>query len=239
MTSPDNWSSGRPDPGWGDMRGMADEFLEEFLNHWLTRNFTGTDTFEDYQHTLNERFELLEKVSGYCNLAMKNTWAMTGGQAVPIPFDDQLGPNKRAQPYKGIFTSSNKQRCGILLEDAGTWDARARVTIGDGTVIGNNGAQLYLSLWNKDTRELLSEASFNTFIGGGRRTVTIIETFVVPPELAGKAVVCCTFAHPGQLWSIVGGDRPSRLSVNRWDIETEGGRIPGTGGDAPSGGTYD
>lgn len=193
------------------------------------------DDFRDFQRDLNERTELLESVSGYCNMAMSQTWRLPGGQATPIPYDSRIGPKKNAEPFQGAFTTSSKLRRGILITAPGTWDARARVTTSGGS--GSNNAQLYLSLWHKDTKTLLSEARFDTFIGD-RRSNTIIETFVIPPELAGKVVVCCTFAHPGFWWSVIGGDRASRLSVSRWDIDSSG-RIPTNTGDAPDAGEYD
>jgi hypothetical protein len=237
MTSPNQWSSGRPDPGWGDMQGMAKEFIEEFFDNWLNNNFTSTDTFHDFQRDLNKEINYLKNVSGYCNLVMSKDWSLTGGgnSATPIPFDDHLGQYKNASPYKGKFTPSNKERYGILLEAEGTWQADARVTTGPGNSVVN--AELYLSLWDLKTRSLASEGFLATATtsGGMWRSNTVMQSFIVPE--ADRYVVCCSIAHGALWWPVKGGDRYSRLSVSRWDVDGKG-RMGGTG-EPQSGGNYD
>ncbi len=194
-----------------------------------------TDTFVDGQRTLNGRLELLEDVSGYCNLVMSKSWTVAGGQAIPIPFDSRVAPMKNARPYSGVFTPDSKLRYGILLEAAGTWRIDSHVTFGPGN--GETNAELYLSTWNKDTRELYSERMFYARMYQQRRSYTLQHTVVVSPELAGKLVACCTLAHGGAWWPVLGGDRHSALSVNRWDLNSSG---PGNStGNAPDGGNYD
>lgn len=241
MTSPDGWSSGRPDPGWGDMGGMADEFIKEFLGNWLNTNFTSTDTFRDFQRELDAQIDYLKNVSGYCNLVMKKNWTVAGGgnSATPIPFDDHLGQFKNARPYKGRFTPSNKERHGILLEAPGTWQADTRVTAGPaGPLSGGTKMEVYLSLWDLETRSLASEGmhATSTVSGGGWRSNTVMQSFIVPE--ANRYVVCSSVAHGALWWPILGGDRLSRLSVSRWDIDG-GGRMGGTGDATENGGNYD
>ena len=165
---------------------------------------------------------------------------MTGGgaAAIPLPFDDKVGPNKRASPYLGRFHSSNKDRNGILLHEGGTWRADAQVTLDAG--IGSAFVQLYLSLWDKQTRTMVSESRFDTQGVTGRLvSSTISKTFVIErkPENVDRYVVCRSMANSGSYWPVKGGDRWSYLSVNRWDLDGSG-RMPGTGDATDNGGTY-
>ncbi|NKS11957.1 hypothetical protein GS580_27860 [Rhodococcus hoagii] len=217
---------------------MADDFLDEFLNRWLGRNFTSTDTFKDAQRELNERLELMENVSGYCNLVMSKTWTVNGnalnGYARALPFDSQIGPNKNARHIFDFFHGTGDRRHGILLEAPGTWRLDTQVT--PDALTGQKPVQLYLSAWNKETKTVYSERRFDTVILSNKLSNTISHTVVVPPELAGKLVVCVSFATSGG-WPVLGGDRWSGLSVNRWDQDSGGNR--NNPNEPVDGGNYD
>ncbi|NKV95327.1 hypothetical protein GS938_20065 [Rhodococcus hoagii] len=243
MTSPDQWSSGQPDSGWGDMREMADQFIREFFGKWLSGNYTPLDTFRDGQRDVEWRLDELEKVSGYCNLVMSKNWNVNGGGlngfARAIPFDTPMGPEpKNASPFKGLFHGSGDERYGILIEKPGTWRLDAQVTTdGKGSLDAGIPAQIYLSAWNKDTRRLYSERRFDATLEYIKVSNTISHTIVVPEALAGKIVVCVSFAHGQGRWMVLGGDRWSGLSVNRWDLDASG---PGNDTRDPvDGGNYD
>lgn len=197
------------------------------------------DRFEDFQRYLDSQIDYLKNVSGYCNLVMSKDWSITGGGsgATPIPFDDYLGQYKNASPYKGKFTPSSKDRHGILLEAPGTWQADGRITMGPGNGVVN--VELYLSLWDLQTRTLASEGFLSTSTppsGGLWKSDTLMQSFIVPE--GGRYVVCFSIAHGGAWWPLKGGDRFSRLSVSRWDIDG-GGRMGGTGDATQNGGSYD
>lgn len=183
------------------------------------------DAFQDQQRALNDRIDLLADVSGYCNLVMSKTWTLNGnalnGYARAMPFDTQIGPNKNARPFYGLFHGSGDQRYGILIEAPGTWRLDTQVT--PDAISGQKPVQLYLSAWNRDTRTVYSERRFDTVILANKLSNTISHTVVVPPEKAGKLVVCVSFATSGS-WPVLGGDRWSGLSVNRWDLSSGGNR---------------
>ncbi|NKS17297.1 hypothetical protein A6411_10605 [Prescottella equi] len=195
---------------------------------------------KDFGQTIEDlrlRTDVLEKVSGLCSVELTKSWNIKGGTAIPIPFDVNDSPNKNASLYSGAFTSSSKARSGILLESAGTWRADAQVTFGGGNGEGN--AEIYLEAWNLTTRTLYRRRKFYARLHEQARSWSVHRTFVVPPELQGQIVVCCTVAHSAFWWYVLGGPDGSGLSVNRWDIDTTGttGRDPSS--PIPDGGEYE
>lgn len=182
------------------------------------------------------RTELLASVSGLCSLTMSQNVNINGGgsSATPLPFDRNVIPYKNASPFKGLFTPSSKERCGILIEAEGTWRADTQVTFSGGT--GETNAELYLSAWNLTTRTLIEERKFFARLYQQPRSWTVQHTILVPPELAGQVVVCCSVAHGGFYWPVRGGLTNSSLSVNRWDIRTD---ASGGNGSVGEGGDYD
>ncbi|NKT62886.1 hypothetical protein GS784_06645 [Rhodococcus hoagii] len=141
------------------------------------------DAFQDQQRALNDRIDLLADVCyGYCNLVMSKTWTLNGnalnGYARAMPFDTQIGPNKNARPFYGLFHGSGDQRYGILIEAPGTWRLDTQVT--PDAISGQKPVQLYLSAWNRDTRTVYSERRFDTVILANKLSNTISHTVVVP-----------------------------------------------------------
>ncbi|WP_237168662.1 hypothetical protein [Prescottella equi] len=230
------------------MRDMADQFIREFFGNWLSGNYVPFDTFRDQQRDFNDRMELLENVSGYCNLVMSQNWNVNGGGqngfARALPFDSRVGPYKNASPYFGYFHGSNVERHGILIEKAGTWRLDAQVTTaGRSAIDAGVPAQIYLSVWDRRTRTLYSERKFDASLEYKAVSNTISHTVVIPEKdnagrvLPGQLVACVSFGHGQSRWWVLGGDRSSGLSVNRWDLDASG---PGNSTDIPlDGGNYD
>jgi len=202
------------------------------------------DTFVDGQRTLKGRTELLESVSGFCTLVMSKNWRVNGGGlngfARALPFDSEPVPHKNAKPYYGLFHGSGDNRHGILIEAAGTWRFDAHITLAGQSIsllYGEAPAQLWLTAWRKSTRTVYSERRCDIGLAINNLSHTIAHTVVVAPEDAGDIVVCVSFGHGQGRWTVLGGDRWSSLSVNRWDLRTDGGSsVPGT---VPDGGDYD
>ncbi|MDV6267088.1 hypothetical protein [Rhodococcus globerulus] len=240
------------------MAAFSTKTREEYEEEWFgkvnnstlkLRDFFGrfdlvkrqvTDTFVDGQRTLKGRTELLEQVSGYCNLVMDKNWNVQGGGlngfARALPFNSVMGPDpKNASHFYGRFHGTGDDRHGILLEKQGTWRLDTRVTIRGGATeqLGN----LFLTAWNRDTKTIYSEAPYATRVYTTDRTHAFHHTIIVPPELAGKIVVCTSLGHESFRRTVLGGDRFSSLSVNRWDLDSSG--VAPDPGDVGNGGDYD
>lgn len=256
MTSPSKQTPAGFLNGYGGIKAWSEKTRGEYENEILNKvngstlklggffsRFNGvegqiTDDFVDGQRTLKGRVELMEDVSGFCSVVMSKTWTLNGnalnGFARAMPFDSEVGEGKNAVPYYGYFHGTNDRRYGILLQASGTWRLDAQVT--PDAVTGQKPAQFYLSAWNKDTRTVYSERRFDTVILANRLSNTIAHTVIVPPELAGKLVVCVSFATSGS-WPVLGGDRWSGLSVNRWDLNSGGNQ--NNPNEPVNGGNYD
>ncbi|NKZ81014.1 hypothetical protein GS982_01230 [Rhodococcus hoagii] len=181
-----------------------------------------TDSFVDGQRTLKGRVELMEDVSGYCNLVMDKTYTIASGGvngwARALPLNVTIGIPKNAAPIYDYFHGSNDKRNGILLQAAGTWRLDAQVTV-QGSASAGDGwpAQAYLSVWDKRTKSLYSERRFDIETSYYQTSHTISHTVIIEPSMANNAVACVSWGATRPL-KIYGGDRYSALSVNRWDL---------------------
>ncbi|MBM4581011.1 hypothetical protein GS452_25765 [Rhodococcus hoagii] len=213
MTSPDQWSSGRPDSGWGDMREMADEFIGEFFGNWLSGNYTPFDTFQDAQRSVEWRLNELEKVSGYCNLVMSKNWNVNGGglngYARAIPSIPRWARSRRTRVRsRASSTAPGTSDTASSSRKQGTWRLDAQVTTdGRGSMDAGIPAQIYLSAWNKGHPDPVLERRFDATLEYIKVSNTISHTIVVPQSLAGRDRGLRLLRPRPRRWMVLGGDR--------------------------------
>ncbi|MBM4575996.1 hypothetical protein GS415_10390 [Rhodococcus hoagii] len=91
-----------------------------------------TDSFADGQRTLKGRVELMEDVSGYCNLVMDKTYTIASGGvngwARALPLNVTIGIPKTPHPSTttstGPMTSGTESSC--RRQELGGWTHRSR-----------------------------------------------------------------------------------------------------------------
>lgn len=177
----------------------VDDFIAMILG-----TYGGTaPPFIDGQLALNNRLDLLTDVSGYCATYQDKNWKVGSGTR-QIPFGKQLGPHKNAHPGDD----------GIYLDAPGTWriDATATASNGDGTM----PCRFIISVRDQNG-DIYSEAWLDAELRTRRRTWTWSHTVVI--EEPGYHVRVY-WGHSALWWTLLGGTHLSRLSVNRWDIDT-------------------
>ena len=200
--------SSQRDGLWGHVGDLID---------MITGNYGGSKPpFVDGQLALNNRLDLLTDVSGYCSTYQDRNWRVGGGTR-RIPFGRKLGPNKNAHPGDD----------GIYLDAPGTWRVDATVTTSSGS--GSGSSRLIISVRNPDG-SIYSEQWCNIVQGPEVKTWAFNTTVVI--EEPGYHVRVY-WGHGSLWWTLRGGTHLSRLSVNRWDIDT-GDFAPDT--DVPDGG---
>lgn len=193
---------------WGHVQDMID---------MMTGNYGGTKPpFVDGQLALNDRLDLLTDVSGYCSTYQDRNWRVGGGTR-KIPFGKQLGPYKNAHPGDD----------GIYLDAPGTWRIDATATVGGGS--GSGACRFIISVRDPDG-EIYSEQWLDASYMSTSRTWAWNTTVVIPGTGYHVRVY---WGHPALWWTLYGGTHRSRLSVNRWDMNT-GDFVPDT--DVPDGG---
>ncbi|MBP2211073.1 hypothetical protein JOJ87_001417 [Rhodococcus ruber] len=186
------------------------------------------DQLQDGQLELNDRIDLLEAVNGYCALYMGMNWAVAGGHRVTLPFDNQLGPRKGADPFQN----------GILLASKGLWRADALVSFYPPPANWFSGAssvsiQVYLSVVAVAGGVTFTEHEYNMVVTSlGAETAAFSHTFVVPAD--GAYFVRVQVNHPKDSASVYGGTVRSALSVNKWSNNTDNAVVAPT---VPDGGT--
>lgn len=181
---------------------FANDLVDAFFG-----NYEGTSpalqAFQDGQLALNQRLDLMEDISGYCATYQDHNWRVGGGTR-RIPFGAKLGPNKNAHPGDD----------GIYLDAPGTWriDATATAGSGDGTM----PCRFIISVRDQNG-DIYSEAWLDAELTTRRRTWAWSHTVVI--EEPGYHVRVY-WGHGALWWSLLGGTHLSRLSVNRWNIDT-------------------
>lgn len=182
--------------------------------------------FHDSQLDMLDRLDLLEGVSGYCNLFMGKNWRVKGGSRVTLPFDTQLGPAKGATPEAG----------GIRLGGKGLWRADCHVSFYPApsnwfTGAGAVSLQVFLQV-STLAGVRYTEHEFDIVITQhGAETAAFSHTFVIPTDDAYRVIV--QVQHPKDWHWVYGGTLRSSLSVNKWDNGTSNAVVLPT---APDGG---
>ncbi|WP_072814266.1 hypothetical protein [Rhodococcus zopfii] len=195
------------------MTGQARSDLNTASNGWNGVVFDLNDIrtqFQDGQLELNERTELLEGVSGYCQVFMSKNWNVVQNQLITLPFDAQLGPEKGAFPHGGN---------GIRLATRGLWRADLHVTA-DKMTNSNFQAEVYVSVMNLATGLVFTEHQYDMVLTpSGSETASFSITFVIPDD--NNYVVRARVKHNRtNRLKIFGGTVRSALSVNKWDNRT-------------------
>lgn len=184
------------------------------------------DDFADYQLGMTDRQDLLEGVSGYCNLFMGRNWRVRGGSRITLPFDTLLGPPKGATPDAG----------GIRLGGKGLWRADCQVSFypaPSNWFTGSGAVSLQVFLQVATLAGVrYTEHEFDIVVTQhGAETAAFSHTFVIPTDDAYRVIV--QVQHPKDWHWVYGGTLRSSLSVNRWDTGTSNAVVLPT---APDGG---
>lgn len=194
-------------------------FLPDLVK-MIAGNYQGdVPPFIDGQLALNERFDLLSEVSGYCSTYQDKNWRVSGGGAKRIPFGKQLGPHKNAHPGDD----------GIYLDAPGTWRIDATATVSGGN--GSGPCRFIISVRDPQG-DIYSEQWLDARYMSDSRTWAW-NTTVVIPEPGYHVRVYWGWGSAIGWWYLLGGTHRSRLTVNRWDIDPAD-FVPDT--DVPDGG---
>lgn len=195
------------------MRGQTLTGYEDAQDSWkhLESDVADlSDQIRDEQLDLNDRMDLLEGVTGYCNTFMSKSWSIASQTRLVLPFDTQLGPNIGAEPFDN----------GIKLDTRGLWRADSLVTFPQ-TSGGEYSAGIYLTVHNHVLNTTYSESLYAVVVtDGGPATVAFSKTFVIPDD--------DTFMVTADVWQgttvrvpVLGGTQWSALSVNKWSNNTD------------------
>ena len=183
--------------------GTVDDFIAMLLG-----TYGGTSQpFIDGQLALNHRLDLLTDVSGYCATYQDRNWR-SDGNTRRVPFSAKVGPNKNAHPGDG----------GIYLDAPGTWRVDAVVTTQ--AEVGTAAQGRFIISVRDQNEAIYSEAWYDVLLGTSDRSWAWSTTVVVEEPNYHVRVY---FGHNGSPLTgrrLLGGTHRSRLSVNRWDIDT-------------------
>jgi hypothetical protein len=195
------------------MRGQTLNGYEDAQDSWKHLESDVADLsnqIRDAQLDLEDRIDLLEGVTGYCNTFMSKSWSVASQTRLVLPFDTQLGPSVGASPYEG----------GIKLDTKGLWRADTLVTFPQ-TSGGKFSAGIYLTVRNLGLEPIYSESLYAIVVtDGGPATVAFSKTFVIPSDN--------TYMVTADVWQgttvripVHGGTQWSALSVNKWSNNTD------------------
>jgi hypothetical protein len=163
--------------------------------------------FYDTQLDMLDRVDLLEGVSGYCNVFMSANWVVgTGGAA--MPFDTQIGPKvvAIADEHFGIHIPGDNTGVGL-------WRSDLQVTFASpgSTVV----SIVRLVVFDKDAATEYTRRSYNAVVTPyGAQAASFSSTFVLPENTNGYDVYCVIV--PSAAIKVLGGTVLSALTVNRW-----------------------
>ncbi|MGX1598580.1 hypothetical protein ACWIDS_16140 [Dietzia maris] len=177
--------------------------------------------FVDGQLALNERFELLQSISGYGTAYMTlNYWmGSNGGGALgergrEIPFRGYLGPHKNCELELGAEGATETGHWRLLAP--GTWRSEVRVT-GESL---ETDARLIIEVCAPDgsaySRAIFSKGAMN---GTQQRSLAVAHTFVT--DAPGYTVHALWTKQPSLAKQrLLGGTELSAFTLSRWDIDT-------------------
>lgn len=192
------------------LTGAANTLGESFNNIFAASSQV-KGQFGDMQKLLNNRYELLDGVRGYCQAVQaKNiniAWNGSGNKRV-LPYTEALGPTKGAH----IDASKN----GIVFDEPGLWlvfcSARARDTI----FTGGDEVSLFVDVFNPDG-SLYSPMVYDA-VGPGGTFTSAGGAFPVVVQNAGQFVRVSCWSGRWRWWD--GGSRYARLAVVKQDNRT-------------------
>lgn len=167
--------------------------------------------FSDMQKLLNDKYELLDGVRGYCQAVQtKNiniAWSFSGNKRV-LPYTEALGPTK------GAHIDADKN--GIVFDEPGLWlvfcSARARNTI----FPGDDEVSLFVDVFNPDG-SLYSPMVYDA-VGPGGTFTSVGGAFPIVVQNAGQFVRVSCWSGRWRWWD--GGSRYARLAVVKQDNRT-------------------
>lgn len=192
------------------LTGAANTLGESFNNIFAASSQV-KDQFSDMQKLLNNKYELLDGVRGYCQAVQaKNiniAWNGSGNKRI-LPYTEALGPTKGAH----IDASKN----GIVFDEPGLWlvfcAARARNT----SFPGGDEVSLFVDVWNADG-SLYSPMIYDAVAPGGTFT-SAGGAFPVVIQDPGQFVRVSCWSGRWRWWD--GGSRYARLAVVKQDNRT-------------------
>ncbi|KAA0916469.1 hypothetical protein [Dietzia sp. ANT_WB102] len=232
-----NLGPAQPEPGgsgnilehiFTGIAGIGDAFaaglngvINGLIDMVLGRYEGSFPAFVDGQIAINERFDLLQSISGYGTAYMTlNYWMGSGGgggldeRGLEIPFRDYLGPHKNCELVLGPAGSNETGHWRLLAP--GTWRAEVRVT---GLTLETD-ARLILEVCTPDgtpySRAIFAKGAFN---GTQRRSLAVSHTFVVEDD---GYTVHARWTKQASLakQKLLGGTELSSFTLSRWDIDT-------------------
>lgn len=165
------------------------------------------DDFYDSQLDLLDAVELLEGVSGYCNVFMSKNWVVGTAGALML-FDTRIGPKVVA--YEDGYAS---MRIPGDATGIGLWRADLQVTFAppSATMV----AIVRLIIRDDDSNTEWTRRSYNAVVTQyGAQAASFSSTFVLPGNTNGYSVYCVII--PSANIKVLGGTVLSALSVNRW-----------------------
>lgn len=169
------------------------------------------DAFQDAQHKLTSRLDLLEGVEayaqGYMSKNRNGEWGTNNWRT--LAFDTPLGPSKgaRVDPSKG----------GIVLDSTGLWTVYARITGRETNYTGHAGVTMDVMIYypNGDVYSQQRVRGTSLVDAGAlianRGSVTLQATFPVVIDTPGCYIQVDAWSAAWRWWE--GGTRWSSLSV--------------------------
>lgn len=244
------WARGQVMPGFGSaFEGQFDLFKiltnaitggfvpagmnpVEWLEGVMSSKWLAVSDMQEGQDALSNRLDLVEDISGYCNLYLggdqyapsrplssQNPYFLDFASVAPI------GPTKNARPM-GINSPKYGWLGGVLFESYGIWRVDTMFTA-EGKVIIGGSANMATTLVIYDTQTdtwFTNKWSHNEIVGRNR-THNLYLNVVIPEGNRYMAIVGVKHTMSGSE-KIFGGGPYSSLSVNRWDIRTDGSVNP-------------
>ncbi|GAA2378591.1 hypothetical protein [Gordonia cholesterolivorans] len=178
--------------GGGVLGGALSTIANFFAGRWAQ-----VDDLHDGQMQLNDRVDLLSPLQDYgSSYAGTQNSLWNKGK---IPFDKQIGPMKKCHLASG----------GIVFEEQGMWDVRARVTITSTPPLVGAFIDWEIRVV-KDSDGSIFSVSRDTLESSSAQSREI-NTSVVVPTAGYRAEVWVTNIGPGR--QIAGGPERTRLTV--------------------------
>lgn len=166
------------------------------------------------QNALNDRFDLVQDISGYANAYMNENYKIYGNgpEALHVPFKGQSGPVKRA-----VIEAD-----GSVTLEAGLWMAMAMVTIPKASWLTAKLGDMYLTGIdpNDPTGDTIVETKANFFTGDQKDHTAIVFGSFLCPEDNWKVEV--RVWHNASSMRLQGGALHSRLTLFRLNQDTAG-----------------
>lgn len=169
------------------------------------------DAFQDAQHQLTSRLDLLEGVEAYAQSYMSKNrngeWGVDNWRT--LPFDAPLGPSKGAHVDPDLG--------GIVLDSTGLWTVYARITGRATDYGGSGGVVMHVTVHYPDGEEYSQHRIEGTsmrdlgLVTIQRGAVTLQATFPVVVDTPGCYVRIRAWSSAWRWWN--GGTRWSSLSV--------------------------